>query len=555
MVQSLKNLDVEGMNAALGMAAKATRWFANVNTQYNPVFGVVNLIRDLGGATINLSSTPIADQKKKVLSQVMPAMGGIIQVLRKERAGIARFDENGKDIYEGNKWAQIFHDFREAGGQTGYRGSLIRTDQDKQIIQHELDKLQEGNAKKAFTYILGALTDFNDMMENAIRVSAYQTAIDQKISPQKAAIIAKNITVNFDKKGQLSSNINALWAFFNASVQGSARIYQTLTGPAGKKIMAGGVLLGSMQAVLLAAAGYRDDEPPEFVRERNFIIPLPNGKYFGIPYPLGYNVFPNTGRLTTQFILGGGKHGAKYVGYLLNSFMDAFNPLGSSDLAQTISPTIVDPIVALYGNKDAFGRPIYKEDKATNPTPGYMRSREGASAISKQLSYFFNLASGGGKYSKGYFSPTADEIDYVAGQFTGGLGREIMKGGEAIHAAATGEELPPYRIPLAGRFYGDTKSNAAETSRFYNNITRMADHENEVKGRQKNHENVFEYYKEHPEARYYQMANTVENEVNALNKQKKEFIEKGLPKERIQRLEKQKVEKMKRFNDILRKYE
>jgi len=83
----------------------------------------------------------------------------------------------------------------------------------------------------------------------------------------------------------------------------------------------------------------------------------------------------------------------------------------------------------------------------------------------------------------------------------------------------------------------------------------MADHENEVKGRQKNHENVFEYYKEHPEARYYQMANTVENEVNALNKQKKEFIEKGLPKERIQRLEKQKVEKMKRFNDILRKYE
>jgi len=77
-------------------------------------------------------------------------------------------------------------------------------------------------------------------------------------------------------------------------------------------------------------------------------------------------------------------------------------------------------------------RPIYKEDRATNPTPGYMRSRESASEISKQISYFLNLASGGGKYSKGFLSPTADELDYIAGQVTGGVGREIIKTEQAI---------------------------------------------------------------------------------------------------------------------------
>jgi len=56
--------------------------------------------------------------------------------------------------------------------------------------------------------------------------------------------------------------------------------------------------------------------------------------------------------------------------------------------------------------------------------------------------------------------------------------------------------------------------------------------ENEVKGRIKNRENVAEYYREHPQARFWQQANNVENQINALNKQKKEFIERGLPRDR-----------------------
>jgi hypothetical protein len=83
----------------------------------------------------------------------------------------------------------------------------------------------------------------------------------------------------------------------------------------------------------------------------------------------------------------------------------------------------------------------------------------------------------------------------------------------------------------------------------------MADHENEVKGRIKNKEPVGDYLRDNPQARLWRSANNVENQINALNKQKKEFIEKGLPKERIKRIENQKAAIMKRFNDQLAQYE
>lgn len=554
MAASLKSLDTESLGSVMSIVAKGTRWFANVNTQYNPIFAAVNLIRDIGSAQVNLTTTPLAGKQAQVTAGIFPAMRGIFKILRAERSG---------EVGGNSEMEKAFREFREAGGQTGYRDALARKESEQSIVDDLLkQKSLSGNALKAMKSVFGALSDFNDTLENSIRLSAYIQASKPKsegglgLSKQQAAVIAKNLTVNFDKKGQISANVNALYAFFNASVQGTARLATTLTGPKGKAIIGGGILLGTMQSVLLAAAGFRDDEPPEFVKQRNFVIPTPDGNYLTIPYPLGFNLLPNIGRITTEFMISGGKNPAKRAGDLMGSVADAFSPIGSSGLSmQTIAPTVLDPLAALEANKDAFGRPIYKADRATNPTPGYMRSRENASEMSKGISYFLNLASGGGKYSKGLLSPTADEIDYVVGQVTGGLGREIMKTGQTIKAAGTGEDLPAYRVPLLGRFYGETESNAAESQRFYNNITRMADHENEIKGRIKNKESVASYYRDNPQARLYQQANTIENQINALNKQKKEFIEKDLPKDRIKRIENQKALIMKRFNDQLAKFE
>ena len=541
MVQSLKNLDVENLGLALSIAGKFTRWFKNVNTQYNPVFGLVNFVRDFSGALLNLTSTEIKGEQAKVIAGAYKAMGGILNVHRAER--------KGKPLPTG-PWAKLYQEARAEGFQTGYRDSLIRNQEEMQIVENTLNQFKDGNTKKAFYAVIGGLTDFNDMMENAIRLSAYKVALDKGLSKQKAAIIAKNLTVNFDKKGAKTAQVNALYAFFNASVQGTERIYQTIKGPKGKMIIGGGILAGMVQAVMLAGAGYDDDDPPEFVREKNFIIPLVDGTYLTVPYPLGYNVLPNSGRIVMDFMLHGGRNPGKHAVNFLSSVVNSFNPLGSTGFSmQTIMPTVLDPLAALSENKDAFGRPISRKDRATAPTPGYTRSRETSTKISQGLAYFLNLASGGSKYQKGYISPTADELDFLAGQIGGGLYREVTKAGKAVSSVFTGEEIPTYQRPVVGRFVGATGSQASVAQSFYNNVTRMTDHENEIKGRMKNREDVEGYLKDYPEARLWKRANSVENKINELNKRKRLFVERGFPKERIQAIDAQKTLLMQRFND------
>jgi hypothetical protein len=357
--------------------------------------------------------------------------------------------------------------------------------------------------------------------------------------------------VNFNRKGQIGRQMGALYAFFNASVQGTARMYETLKGPAGKTIIGGGLILGILQAMALAAAGFDEDEPPEFVKERNIVLPTGGSKYITIPMPLGYNVIPNTSRIVTEWALSGFKDTPKRISSIFSATLDMFNPLGNAGWsAQTITPTVLDPVIALTENVDWTGKPIAKEDiSGLDPTPGYTRAKETASIVGKGLSEFLNYASGGTKYTPGVVSPTPDQIDYLIGQFTGGVGREVMKAEQTLRSQVTGEDLPIYKVPLIGRFVGDTQGLAAERNRFYNNIMQLNKHEREIKGRRENRENVQEYLMDNPDARLFSYANQVERNIQTLRKRRDALLERDAPKEQVKAVENQIAVQMKRFND------
>lgn len=544
MVKAMKNMDAEQFSGIVGNIAKVTRFIASVNTQYNPVFGAWNFTRDVQGAAFNLSTTAIAGKQKEVMAGVLPAWTAIYRDLRAER--------KGKKV--DGEWVDLFERYERAGAKTGYRDQFAQSRQKANIIEREMKNLNRGNVRKVAGAVMDWLSDYNDAMENAVRLSAFKVALDQGLSEDQAASLAKNLTVNFNRKGAWSQGFSALYAFFNASVQGSARILETLRGPAGKKIIAGGMLIGVFQALALMMAGFDEDEPPEFLKDKNLLIPYGDGKYAIIPMPLGFSALPGTGRRITEMVLYGNKMPERVIG-LMGMWMDAFNPMGNGSFAQMLSPTSVDPFVSADMNRDSFGRPIYKKDKETNPSPGYERSREGASDFSKGLSYLLNyISSGGSDYQKGIVSPTADQIDYVIGQYTGGVGREVMKAVETVKGLITGEEVPPHRKPVIGKILGDVNTPQAITGKFYRNITDMAQHENEIKGRSLNDEDVDQYIDDNPESSLYKKANDVENRVNEINKKIKKLrdIKDQDNKDAIKDLEESKVELMKDFNDMVR---
>jgi hypothetical protein len=542
MAQSLKNLDAPEMHGLLNAFRYITRYVSSINTQYNPIFGVVNLLRDTQGAMLNLSTTPIAGKQTEVAAKIAPAMAGIYGDLRADRKGKPR---------KGSAWSQLWEEFQSIGGKTGYRDMYATADDRMKALEKELKAIQDGKVKRLTRGLFDWLSDYNETLENAVRLSAYKVGTESGMSKEQAAVMAKELTVNFNRKGQIASQAGALYAFFNAAVQGTARLAETVKGPAGKKIVAGGLIMGVVQAAIMAAAGYDDDEPPEFLRERNFIIPMPNGKYVSIPMPLGFHVLPNTGRVLTEIAINPDGAGKKIAG-LLGSFFDAFNPIGSAGWSvQTIAPTFADPLVALSENRDSFGKEIAKKDRSsTSPTPGFTRTKDTASWLSKQLAWGLNRITGGTDYTQGALSPTPDQLDYVFSQATGGVGREVMKIEQAASAWMTGEELPPYKYPLGvGRFVGDVKSQSAESNRFYANLTRLNELESEIKGRAKDGKDVAGFLRSNPLAALVPAGNQMERAVSELRSKKRKLIAQNAPKATIKALDGQIATQMKVLND------
>lgn len=568
---ALKNLDAAQLEGLMGASAGITRYFAAVNTQYNPVFGIVNLVRDVQGALINLQATELAGKQRDVAKNTLSALRGIFADARAVRGGKTAT----------SAWAGLWEDFQDVGGQTGFR-QLFSTSSDRaEAIQKALnpDAWMDSKLGKIFTangtlraplavamkgarWIFDWLSDYNLAMENGIRLATYKAGLDAGMSRERAASLAKNLTVNFNRKGQIGQQAGAVYAFFNASMQGTARLGQVLfdmepgkpktirLSGLGKKIVAGGLTLGAMQALALAAAGFSDDDPPDFVRERALIIPTGGKSYISIPMPLGFHLIPSIGRMTTEWALGGFQETPQRVVKMLGMFADTFNPIGNAGISmQTLAPTALDPLVALTENRDWQGRPIAKESM-NKAMPGHALARDTATAWSRLLSETINAATGGNQYLAGAISPTPDQIDYLIGQLTGGVGREISKVEQTTKSAVTGEELPLYKIPLVGRFVGNAASQASEGNAFYANTERLNRLETEIKGLQKDGKmaEASALRASRPDAYLMAQANLAERQIAKLRKEKSELVKDGAPREQVRAVEERITARMAALN-------
>ncbi len=130
MAASIKNLDQDQMAELLGIASSITRYFSSINTQYNPIFGVLNILRDIQGSVLNLSTTPLKGKTKEVLSHIPSALLGVYSDLRHERK--TGTPANGK-------WAAMFEEYQSEGGQTGYRDMYRNANERSNALKNALD--------------------------------------------------------------------------------------------------------------------------------------------------------------------------------------------------------------------------------------------------------------------------------------------------------------------------------------------------------------------------------------------------------------------------------
>lgn len=104
--------------------------------------------------------------------------------------------------------------------------------------------------------------------------------------------------------------------------------------------------------------------------------------------------------------------------------------------------------------------------------PGYQRARERtlrtpSGQAFTAISRILNTATGGSSYERGAVSPTPERLRYLAETAGGGVLRELEKAVDTSSAAAAGDKVKPYAVPIFGRFYGEVDAEQVAKGRYY----------------------------------------------------------------------------------------
>jgi hypothetical protein len=470
-------LGPENGGVLLDAMLKLNRYLAQVNTTLNPEFVISNFARDLQTANINIKQFDVKGLGRKIITDVPSALAGA-------RAGI-------RDGRTDTKWAKAYDDFRKAGGTSEFLGLRDLEGKIKQINDEVM-----GNkgplVARPFKTMLKVIEDYNSVAENGIRLSTFQALRDMGVSDAKAAQVAKNLTVNFNKAGENRAFMNAMYLFYNASIQGSMAMANAITrSKRVRKYVAAIVVAGFMQDVINAMiSGMDDDEKkvydkvPDYVLERNYVMMDPFGfterGYYAFPMPYGFNAFFNMGRNLARVSRGQGDP-MQTAGSIVMGFADAFNPIGGTQsFFNFVAPTILDPLVDLYSNRNFAGRPISPEQGGFGPpSPDSQRFWSNTFTPYVDVAQWLNQITGGTSVIPGKADISPNVIGYLMNYTFGAAGafaeRVAKFGYSTVPDMLRGdlEEVEMRDIPFARKLYGNvTRRNDLEA--FMENTNKIA---------------------------------------------------------------------------------
>ncbi|MBA4307617.1 MAG: hypothetical protein C0429_12865 [Sphingopyxis sp.] len=423
LATAMRNLTAQKMGWLVNVAGSINRFLSAVNTSYNPEFIVVNAFRDLQAASINLGQVEQAGMVRGVLKDYRKALAASIR--------------GGFGASKG-EWGEWYREFVSQGGRTFFN-QFDDLDQIKGRIERQM-KLASDRAtgrmsvRRGFEEVLDFVEKANNGVENAIRLSAYKNAREAGLSKAQAASLAKNITVNFNRRGEWGAGINALYLFFNASVQGTATILNAAKSKRVQKVLGAIVISGAVMEMLNAALSDDDDDGESFYdkisdfdKSRNLIIMLPgqNGKFIKIPMPYGYNAIFGLGRGLAEVGRRGGDRWQESLATIAQTGVDAFNPIGGTEsLLNFIAPTIVDPFVDSWRNRDFADRPIMPEQSIFEvPDPDAQRYFGSVAPHWKAITDFLTTATGGDEVQAGAIDISPETLEYMQGVVFGAAGQ------------------------------------------------------------------------------------------------------------------------------------
>ena len=435
---------------------------------------------------------------------------------------------NGK-LDRSNPLEKQFREFMLNGGETGY--SLIKDiDRRKNDIKREL-KMYNGKLplRRAWKWLGERLDEYNRAVENCARFAAYLTSRQMKRSIERSVYDAKEISVNFNKKGSGAKFMGAVgqtktgnaaafvsglgrsgYVFWNAAVQGTTNFGKQAVRHPKKAFaaMAAMYLLG----VLMAALGHDDDEDkdnkdsyynlPEYVRRNNIVFRLPgmDENWVSIPLPVEYRSMYGMGELAVS-VLSGKEHytGGEIAGQMAGQMTQLLpvDMLEGSGGWKPFVPSAVKPFAEVWTNKGWTGMPIYKDTPWDKDAPEWTKAYKSANGMLVGVSEYLNEWTGGDPYTKGWIDINPAKVEYLLNGYFGGVSNTVDKLVKMGETAAGNREYDPRSFLFVNRLLksGDERTEQRAVN---NEYFRLKEEHDKLKARLKHYEDdtangVFDY--------------------------------------------------------------
>lgn len=376
-------------------AAWLGRKMAAAYTSLSPLFIPSNYFRDL---TMTLASTAIREDAKYnyLLRKNLATSWNLGFMLRDYQNGKLR-----EKVSNGNATPkeQMFYDFMMNGGETGFVSSLDVEDLKKKFKNDlkDLDRWKANPVKVGHT-IMDSIEFLNRMIEDSNRFAVYMTSIQYGRSIDEAVNDAKDVTLNFNRKGTGEYGwqmIRNLYLFINPAVQS----LQTLGALAKHhpfkftavtaSWLASGVLVPIVNAALMSLLGGDDDKDKywqftKWDRRNNLIMWVPfTHEYVKIPLAQEFRAFYGVGDMIASKMMGGElaeESWSQYAEDLLGQVVDMLplDPTGyDGNIAVSLMPNAIRPVFELAFNVDFTGKPLFKETEYNKYDPNFTKAYVG----------------------------------------------------------------------------------------------------------------------------------------------------------------------------------
>lgn len=560
-VNGNKNGIVKAIEALGRLVGPFTRFRAQMNTQYSPDFIVSNTLRDYQHALLAMALAEQGDITLSFAGNYFRHLGDVFRSrginynplsevelkghvpyysyermrsayiaakVRGEQITEEDFDRAYRDevalsrkyleeVYGKARVRDTFIDaFQRYGGATGFIHQLNSKQIEKQLREAMLLK-EDVLARRyvdpttPFRLIRDVISRVSESMEDITRFATFMAHLDHGASVERAAQEAKEVTTNFNRRGELATGLGSLYMFFNASVQGSAQVMRLIKQHPRRAaaVLPLYAVLGFMQRItrgmlwkIGAATGIKafffdddDEERPrteeqlakekairDYMYSDNLIIVLDrtldaadtalDGIYLRIPQPNGFRAAYKVGVELAEVAMGEQRWDElpeSLISTLAGEFVYGFGDTGelTSDMWRMVIPSAVQPISDLLLNKDFVNRTIYNERKYNPIAPAYTVAKSNTPSLYIDASRILNSIGGTDTRSADYneryekraigLDVPPEAIKYLVGEMFGGVGTFANRMWTTVELMTDGEKgnLAKRDIPFVNRVIGE----------------------------------------------------------------------------------------------------